>query len=293
MKPSKEKGPFANSSALSDTQELLRALFNLPTVGLAVFDNQLRFRAVNKSFAAMDGIAPEAHLGKTIRKVLGKAAIRLEPPLRVRKVLGKAAMKLEAPLRYVLSSGQDVMNFQFSAKHPNRKDVGYGTMNCFAVRGASGITQVGMVVLPTTEQMRLQQGLLSVIENLFRNLLLSAGHSHAPLAQIMQGPLKKISNSEAKRHRSTVGSANQEKSEVSVPLTPREQEIIKFLAEGHGNKGTAAILGISVKTVETHRARIMLKLGLHTTTDLLHYAINNKILDLADMSTRVRPSNPT
>jgi DNA-binding NarL/FixJ family response regulator len=61
-------------------------------------------------------------------------------------------------------------------------------------------------------------------------------------------------------------------------LTPRQLEIIQLLAEGRSNKEVATILNISVKTAETHRANIMLKLDLHSITDLVHYAIRNEII---------------
>ncbi|HKV04625.1 MAG TPA: response regulator transcription factor [Candidatus Acidoferrales bacterium] len=61
-------------------------------------------------------------------------------------------------------------------------------------------------------------------------------------------------------------------------LTPRQRETVQLLAEGKTNKEVAAILHISVKTVETHRANIMLKLNLHSVTDLVHYAIRNEIV---------------
>lgn len=67
-----------------------------------------------------------------------------------------------------------------------------------------------------------------------------------------------------------------------VRLTPKEREVVKLLVKGNGNKQTAAILGISVKTVETHRGRIMLKLHLHSTRELMHYAMSNQIVDPAD-----------
>lgn len=60
--------------------------------------------------------------------------------------------------------------------------------------------------------------------------------------------------------------------------TPREAEIIQLLAEGKANKEIASALGITVRTVETHRAKIMLKLGLHSLTDLIHYAIRHKMV---------------
>ena len=61
-------------------------------------------------------------------------------------------------------------------------------------------------------------------------------------------------------------------------LTSREREVLQLLTEGKSNKQVATVLAISVKTVESHRTRIMLKLGMHSITELVHYAIRNKII---------------
>jgi len=61
--------------------------------------------------------------------------------------------------------------------------------------------------------------------------------------------------------------------------TGREREIIQLLAEGKSNKDVASILGISVKTAETHRATVMRKLGFHSISDLVRYAIRNHIIE--------------
>ncbi len=61
-------------------------------------------------------------------------------------------------------------------------------------------------------------------------------------------------------------------------LTPREREIVQLLCEGQSNKEVGALLSISVKTVETHRAAIMRKLRLDAFADLVRYAIRNKII---------------
>lgn len=61
-------------------------------------------------------------------------------------------------------------------------------------------------------------------------------------------------------------------------LTPREIETVKLLAEGHSNKQVAAELGISVKTVETHRAAIMRKLGFKAFSELVRYAVRNHLV---------------
>ena len=66
--------------------------------------------------------------------------------------------------------------------------------------------------------------------------------------------------------------------------TPREVEIIRLLALGKLNKEIAAELGITIRTVETHRAKIMLKLGLHSLAELIHYAIRHKIMSPPSVS---------
>ena len=66
--------------------------------------------------------------------------------------------------------------------------------------------------------------------------------------------------------------------EPPAMVTPREREIIQLIAEGRSSKEAATTLGVSVKTVEAHRANIMRKLRLHSVSDLVRYAIRNKIV---------------
>ncbi|MGE4303345.1 MAG: response regulator [Novosphingobium sp.] len=69
------------------------------------------------------------------------------------------------------------------------------------------------------------------------------------------------------------------KNSAGAALTPREREIVQLIAEGRLNKEIAAILDLSIKTVETHRAAAMHKLGLKTTADLVRYAVRNNIVE--------------
>src|ERR1700730_10349575 len=62
-------------------------------------------------------------------------------------------------------------------------------------------------------------------------------------------------------------------------LTPRERELLQLLAEGKSNKEAAGTFGISVKTVESHRAALMQKLTLRSVSDLVRYAVRNKIIE--------------
>lgn len=62
-------------------------------------------------------------------------------------------------------------------------------------------------------------------------------------------------------------------------LTAREREIVQLVAEGKSSKEVASVLAISTKTVETHRANLMRKLACHSVSELVHYAIRNKLID--------------
>jgi DNA-binding NarL/FixJ family response regulator len=62
------------------------------------------------------------------------------------------------------------------------------------------------------------------------------------------------------------------------PLTPREREMLQLIAEGKTTKEAAAILGISVKTAESHRTRLMEKLNIHETASLVRYALRRGLV---------------
>jgi len=61
-------------------------------------------------------------------------------------------------------------------------------------------------------------------------------------------------------------------------LTDREKQVLQLLAEGKSNKDVSALLDISPYTVETHRANLMQKLGLHNTAEIILYAVRKKII---------------
>jgi DNA-binding NarL/FixJ family response regulator len=64
------------------------------------------------------------------------------------------------------------------------------------------------------------------------------------------------------------------------PLTRREREVVQLLAEGKSTKEVAIVLGLSVKTAETHRANVMRKLNLHSVSQLVLYAVRNNIVQV-------------
>jgi len=110
--------------------------------------------------------------------------------------------------------------------------------------------------------------LIGAIESIQRNAVyFSPKMSHASLGSDLRGSRRSIEKD---------------------TLTPRESEVIKLLAEGKSTKDVAAILSLSVKTAETHRSNIMGKLGLHSVSELVLYAVRNNIVQA---TTSAQPAN--
>jgi DNA-binding NarL/FixJ family response regulator len=64
------------------------------------------------------------------------------------------------------------------------------------------------------------------------------------------------------------------------PLTSRERQVVQLVGEGKSSKEAATLMGISMKTVESHRSRIMQKLDIHETASLVRYAIRHGLVQL-------------
>ncbi|HZF25793.1 MAG TPA: response regulator transcription factor [Steroidobacteraceae bacterium] len=62
-------------------------------------------------------------------------------------------------------------------------------------------------------------------------------------------------------------------------LTPRERQVVQLIGEGHSTKEIATLLGISIKTVDTHRTKLMAKLDIHQTAGLVRYAIRRGMIE--------------
>ncbi len=76
-----------------------------------------------------------------------------------------------------------------------------------------------------------------------------------------------------------VGSFRSGTEGVTDPLSPREREVLQLIAEGRSAKEIGALLDISPKTAESHRARIMAKLDVHETAGLVRYAIRRRLIE--------------
>jgi PAS domain S-box-containing protein len=138
--------------AFSEPEQVLEAYFSSATVGLSICDRDLRYLAINEALAAMNGYSVQAHLGKTVRDIMGNAA-----------------RDVERAMRRVLLTGQPILNLELALKLPTRDEVGHWIENYFPVKDARGrVKQVGVVVIEITAQKKLEESLHHLTGKLLR-----------------------------------------------------------------------------------------------------------------------------
>jgi len=290
-------------AVLGEHSDLLSTLFQSSTVGVAICDRQLRYRAINDAMASMNGLPAAAHIGKTIHAVLGKAAAKVVPAFE-----------------RVFATGRVVSNFELTAKLPLRNELSHWNESYFPIKDSFGqVLQVGAIVLEIAKGVELARFLGRLTENLNRVSaslqehraaleLSDAGKSQREVLTSSQTMLntcltetraeverlQDAPNRQRVRPSDVEGVANAGLSsagqvqgpqppgppDCADPLSPREREVAVLLAEGKTNKQIAGMLAISTRTVESHRAKIMLKLDLDSLSDLVRYALRCNLVGL-------------
>jgi signal transduction histidine kinase len=143
---------YAKTRAFSETEQLLEAYFGSATAGLAICDRELRFQAINQALATMNGLPARAHLGKSVRDILGNGA-----------------GGIEKAMRRVISSGEPILNLELALQLPTRKEIGHWIENYFPVKDAQGrVQQIGVVVIEVTGQKKLEESLHRLSGKLLR-----------------------------------------------------------------------------------------------------------------------------
>lgn len=141
---------FGEKSSLGALAPLLNAYLNTSHVGLCVLDRDLKYVAINQRLAEMNGIAPEKHLGKSVREMLGDLAELLEPQIR-----------------RVFATGEPVMNLEITFLLFNRAEPGHWVGQYVPLRDFEGtVRQVGVLVVEDTEQKKLTAKLQNADERL-------------------------------------------------------------------------------------------------------------------------------
>ncbi len=291
---------FLPDETIGQPHDLLGALFQSSVVGVAICDRQLRFRAVNDALASMHGIPAAAHIGQTIHAVLGSVAAKVQPAFE-----------------HVFTTGQLLMNFELTAELPSGGGVGHWNGSYFPLKDHTGQVQhVGAIVLELTKRNGLE-ALLPRLADKLTSMHSALGNNLSALAPAATGNASSALRDVVARHLGLLESCVSEACAISQllhdappstavrpirlelaegqdsaaihaikgelnyvsPLSPRERDVAALLAIGKTNKEIAKILGIGTRTAESHRAKIMLKLDLHSFSDLVRYAVRSQLID--------------
>jgi DNA-binding CsgD family transcriptional regulator/PAS domain-containing protein len=279
---------------------LLPALFESSVMGVALIDPQNRFRAINGALAAMNGLPVSSHIGKKLRYALGSSA-----PL------------VEDMVRQVVETGEPIFNRDLTAKLPGREEVGRWVETYLPIRDLENrVTQVAAFVVELSGLKNLETSLNHLIGNLLQvsaNLKtelqflattrqLSDGTAGLiPRAvELIDDCIGYAENITSRTGRRVCANAPRlqpdddrvdriapDKADLNIHgsneqwrrmLSEREHEVFTLLADCKSNKEIASELNISVRTAETYRARVMMKLDLRSIGHLIRFAVRNNVI---------------
>lgn len=239
-------------------KRLLKALSGSP-IGFAIYDQGFRYVGVNSALAVMNGVPPEEHLGQTAPNVIGRVSRILEP--RIDRVF---------------LTGRPVYHHEISAKLPRRTSVGCWIQDYFPLSDEGNrVSHVGIFVVEVTKQRRIEAIIRRLRRSVASGVTIDDAHKLRALIQAVQPQSPSVWG------KPTSEAPFDSASTLELPfdiLSKRELEVLSLLALGSSNKEVAAALAISVKTVETYRSRIKLKLGLNSLVELVHYAIRHGVV---------------
>ena len=299
---------------LAGTLGSVSSLLRNSTVGVALFDGNLHCRAFNGAIRRMIGVSQKRPIGKQLHQVFPDGAPKLEIAFRQVWATGNSVSNLEltAPLPAEVGPRRWVMNFypitdesgqvrlvaitlcevtkgryvelklsrlrdKFQSnvlRQPNLLEEEFASMSVKTfelVNRSVALLKSSLSLRFYTSETRLEAALVRHALHMAGNRLcdpavsntLTGCDSHADEA-ISPDPQPDTQND-----------TDPDEGRPS----PRERQVICFLADGKSNKEIGFILDISTRTVECYRARIMVKLDLHSTAALVRYAIRHHIVE--------------
>jgi DNA-binding CsgD family transcriptional regulator len=164
------------------------------------------------------------------------------------QMLGSLAEKVVPCWENVFATGQPLTSLQVAGRLPKRSSATRWIENIFPLRDSRGrVTQVGSFVIEITPPS------------------LPSSPLSSPTSKAISVTRNQPSSPDRRQR---------------THLSHREQEVLRLLAEGKSSKEISSVLGIGVRTVETYRARLMLKLDAKSIADLVRYAIRNHIVPI-------------
>jgi len=284
---------------------LLNALFKSSTVGVAICDRQLRFCAINGALASMNGVPAAYHLGKTIHAVLGSAAAKIQPAFERVFATGQPLSNLDVTAELPT---RDAVGHWNESYFPIKDDSGRvhqvgvivleltkrNELDAALLRLTNKLARITATLRSDANALELSGETSGKSNDAFSRsvgLLESCLSDTRGISQLLHDArsLSVAQSSRASSARQVAGphvqdfaAAHPIEDEVEYPslLSSREREVVTLLATGQTNKQIGTKLVISTRTVETHRAKIMLKLDMHSVSELVRYAVRTNLIQL-------------
>jgi DNA-binding CsgD family transcriptional regulator/PAS domain-containing protein len=271
-----------------DVGLIIPTLFTSPFVGIALLDERMRYRVVNEALAAMNGLPAKAHT---------------DQPLQY--ALGSAARKVAEVMDRVLETREPVGNFDLIAKLPGRLDTAHWIESYVPLRDNHGQRTVAVIVLEVTERTMLQQSVdritcdLQGLQGELRRIERPAPHGQvrqrrraAAVEQVIHSlglcvehlrSLESAPRRDAILHMPLAAATaflppQSQQGKAKETLSARELEVLQLVVDGKRSGAIARELGISVRTAETHRARVMMKMGAHSAASLVRLAMKRGLV---------------
>ena len=282
---------------------LLNALFKSSTVGVAICDRQLRFCAVNGAWASMNGVPAAFHIGKTIHAVLGSAAAKIQPafervfatgqPLSNFEVTAEVPARVPAgrrnecyfPIKDNTGQVQQVCVIVLELTKRNELDAALARLADKLANLISMLRTTADSFGPSGETCArsgdASVGSVGVLESCLADARGISQLLHDPRSVAATPPLHALRKRQPEPgHAQKFAVAHPIENEEQYPslLSSRERQIVALLATGQTNKQIGTRLVISTRTVESHRAKIMLKLDMHSVSELVRYAVRTRLI---------------
>jgi DNA-binding CsgD family transcriptional regulator len=288
----------------------LNGLLRDSTVGVAFFDRNLHCRALNGALSRMIGVSVGEQIGKPMHQVFRREAPRLKPAFQ--RVWGTGRSLANVKFKARLSSQREIHHWLVNF-YPVKDELGevrlvatvfsevtkrrcvesllrrirdkrpadavekpalpgegfteFSERTFELVKHSVDLLKSSMSLRSQVSEMRLETGLWRLA------LSLTVSPDQEPVLHPVLAPAD-----------SSAGVASPEgrldENELSSGGPSfRERQVLRYLADGKSNKEIGVVLDISTRTVESYRARIMVKLNLHSTAALVRYAIRQKIVE--------------
>jgi DNA-binding CsgD family transcriptional regulator len=295
--------------ALGDASPLLSSILDVCTLGIAIYDENSRCVVMNKAIASLSGSPAKTHIGKTIKQSLGDDAPQVEPAFRHVWTTGRPLHDVELTVCPPGITEKTHFNLNLYPFRDNPGDMRLIGVLFYEITNRKRLQERLRILIdksgksvPDEDKLFAGESLeLSAhsVEMLHQSIellefsmalrcqisemrIVAALRRAAPFSDVPQDT-QALLNLVALSQKSGPDLSESPGSHIEDGQTPdfpshRERQVMQLLVEGNSNKEIATSLDLSIRTVEVYRARLMVKLHLHSVAELVRYAVRNNLI---------------